>query len=61
MADLRELQAKGVAPDNISMTYMKQLQHSFVSDPKQVPQVVDFCIVNIEKATNDTTVRRSKL
>jgi hypothetical protein len=61
MDDLRNLQAKGVIPSNISITYMPQLTHDYVSDPKQVGAVVDFCIANIEKTLNDALSTRSRL
>jgi hypothetical protein len=60
MDDLKALQTNGVIPSNISITHMPQLNHDYVSDPKQVAVVVDFCIANVEKTLKDEFFR-SKL
>jgi hypothetical protein len=57
MDDLRNLQTKGIIPSNISITYMPQLQHDYVSDPNQVAAVVEFCI----EKTLKNAVSRSRL
>jgi hypothetical protein len=61
MDDLRDLQTKGVIPSKISITYMPQLQHDYVSDPKQVAAVVEFCMDNIEKTSKNAPLSRSRL
>ena len=58
-ADLKTLQQKSLIPENVTITHRPELLHDFVSHPKQVPVVVEFCLENIRRCLDGH--RRSRL
>ena len=49
-------------PDGVvRMEYNDKLKHDFVSDPEQVPAVVDFCVRHILRAVGSDAAPRSRL
>ena len=48
--DLADLQKKNVIPKNISISYMPNVRHDFVSYDDMVPEVVDWCFETIRSA-----------
>jgi hypothetical protein len=55
--DLKELQAKGIIPanNNITIAYMPELRHDYVSRDWMVPKVVDWCYESIIAALQHPT------
>lgn len=49
IADIQDLQKKGSIPENISITYMKELLHAFIIYPNMIPSVLDFVIQSVQK------------
>ena len=47
--DIKKLQGQGRLPNNIHLSYMKELRHDYVSHDHMVPTVVDWCFQSMVK------------
>jgi hypothetical protein len=59
--DIKDLQQKNIIPQNISLTFLPELRHDYVSNDQMVTKAVDWCFESIQAALAPATNPRSRL